>query len=151
MTKDVLITIEGLQFEDNASDEVIEVITPGTYYKKNNRHFVLYDEVSEGSNDITKNTIRFDNEFLSLTKHGFANVEMVFEKNKRNMTNYVTPYGTLLIGINASNVNIIETEDNISIDIDYSLDINYEHLAECKIKMSIKSVTEENIKNLKIS
>ena len=55
-----------------------------------------------------------------------------------NMTNYVTPYGTLMVGIDTDRIDIRESEDVINIDIDYALDINYEHLANCKIKMEIK-------------
>jgi len=139
MTKDVIVSIEGLQFGETASGEKIEVITPGSYYKKQNHHFVVYDEVVEGSDEVTKNLIKFDGSALSISKKGFTNVDMVFEKNKRNMTNYVTPYGSLLVGIDAENVDIDMKEDIISINIDYALDINYEHLADCKIKMDIKS------------
>ena len=76
---------------------------------------------------------------ISISKSGFTNVEMVFEKNKRNMTNYVTPYGSLLVGIDTDRIDIRESDDTINIDIDYALDINYEHLADCRIKMEIKN------------
>lgn len=139
MTKDVIVAIEGLQFGEVSDGEKIEIITPGSYYKKKNHHFVIYDEVQEGSDEVTKNMIKFDGSALTISKKGFTNVDMVFEKNKRNMTNYVTPYGSLLVGIDAENVDIDMGEDTISINIDYALDINYEHLANCKIKMDIKS------------
>ncbi len=32
-----------------------------------------------------------------------------------------------------------ETEDNIDIKVDYKLEVNYEHLAECSISMNIMS------------
>lgn len=151
MTKDVLISIEGLHFGQTDDTEAIEIITPGNYYKKNNKHYLLYEEVMEGANEPTKNTVRFTNDFLSITKRGFTNVDMVFEKNKRNMTNYVTPYGSLLVGIDADNIDIVEEDNNISISVDYALDINYEHLAECKIKMNIRSTTEETLQELGLS
>ena len=100
---------------------------------------VTYDEIGEGSDEITKNIVRFDGDMLTISKRGFTNVEMVFEKNKRNITNYVTPYGSLLVGIDTDRIDIRESEDVINIDIDYALDINYEHLANCKIKMEIKN------------
>ena len=37
------------------------------------------------------------------------------------------------------NIDIRESDDVINIDIDYALDINYEHLANCRIKMEIKN------------
>ena len=49
MTKDVLISISGLQFAGGENSEPVEVITSGSYYKKNGRHYILYDEVAEDS------------------------------------------------------------------------------------------------------
>ena len=138
MDKDVLVSVAGLQFGNDPAGEKIEIITPGSYYRKNNSHYVLYDEVT-GQDEITKNVVRFDGNVLTISKRGFTNVEMIFEENKRNMTNYVTPYGTLLVGIDTDKVDIRESEDSINIDIDYALDINYEHLADCKIKMEIRN------------
>ena len=138
MDKDVLVSVAGLQFGNDPAGEKIEIITPGSYYRKNNSHYVLYDEVT-GQDEITKNVVRFDGNVLTISKRGFTNVEMIFEENKRNMTNYVTPYGTLLVGIDTDKVDIRESEDSINIDIDYALDINYEHLADCRIKMEIRN------------
>ena len=64
---------------------------------------------------------------------------MMFEKNKKNMSYYNTPFGNLLVGINATDVKVNETEGNIDIKVDYKLEVNYEHLAECSISMNIMS------------
>lgn len=40
MTKDVLVSVRGTQFLDEDSD-TIEIIIPGTYYKKNDRHYEI--------------------------------------------------------------------------------------------------------------
>lgn len=139
MDKDVWVSVAGLHFSDNPEGEKIEIITPGSYYRKKGHHYVLYDEIEEGTDAVTKNTVRFDGDMLTISKRGFTNVEMIFEKNKRNLTNYVTPYGTLMVGIDTDRIDIKESEDVINIDIDYALDINYEHLANCKIQMEIKN------------
>ena len=55
------------------------------------------------------------------------------------MTNYVTPYGSMLVGVDASKVDVVETDESIQVDIVYSLDINYEHLADCTLHMDIQS------------
>ena len=44
-----------------------------------------------------------------------------------------------MIGIDTKKVHIEETEDNITVDVDYSLDVNYEFLAECHIRIDICS------------
>ena len=106
MDKDVWVSVAGLQFTGGPEGEKIEIMTPGNYYRKNNHHYVTYDEMIEGSDEVTKNIVRFDGDMLSISKSGFTNVEMVFEKNKRNMTNYVTPYGSLLVGIDTDRIDI---------------------------------------------
>ena len=88
MTKEVLLTISGLHldaFSDKTDEEnePIEVITPATYYLKNGKHYVLYEEVVEGMLGSIKNTIKItgDNK-LEMKKSGISNTNMVFEKEK---------------------------------------------------------------------
>ena len=92
MTKDVLVKISGLQFAEDQDNGPVEIITTGNYYKKNGKHYILYDEVQEGFDGVTKSVIKVN-----------------------------------------------ETEDNIDIKVDYKLEVNYEHLAECSISMNIMS------------
>ncbi|MBR6452572.1 MAG: DUF1934 domain-containing protein [Lachnospiraceae bacterium] len=142
MTKDVLISVSGMQFGPETNGEQIEVITKGNYYKKKDKHYLLYDEVMEGMDGVTKNLIRFDSKVFQLTKSGVTNVNMLFEENKRNITNYITPFGSITIGVDAHNIDVEETKDQIRIKIDYALDVNYEHLANCEIRMDISSKSE---------
>ena len=74
---------------------------------------------------------------LELTKRGFVNVHMLFEENKKSLTNYATPFGDVLIGIDAKKITLTEEEHKICIDIDYALEANYEFLADCKINVEI--------------
>ena len=70
-------------------------------------------------------------------KSGLTTSHMVFEKNKKNLTYYKTPYGQMLIGVNTKNMEISVEDDKIGVLVDYELDVNHEPLADCKIKMSI--------------
>ena len=139
MTKEVLVTISGLQFSPETESESVELITSGSYYKKNGKHYIIYDEVNEGFSETTRNIIKLNDDFMDITRRGVSNVHMMFEKNKKNMSYYNTPFGNLLVGINATDVKVNETEDNIDIKVDYKLEVNYEHLAECSISMNIMS------------
>ena len=47
MTKEVLVTVSGLQSMGGESDQ-IQVITAGNYYRKNGKHYIVYDEMIEG-------------------------------------------------------------------------------------------------------
>jgi uncharacterized beta-barrel protein YwiB (DUF1934 family) len=139
MTKEVIVSISGLQFAEDGTNEPVEVITAGDYYNKNGKHYIVYDEVMEGFEGTTKNRIKLDKNLLDITKKGIANVHMLFEKDKKNLTYYSTPFGNLLIGIDAKQIEIKEEEHDIDVLVDYALEVNYEHLADCKIHMNIKS------------
>ena len=139
MKKDVLITISGIQSDKNRESDKIELVTSGSYYKKNNKHYLLYDEIFGEQEEVTKNIARFDSDEFHITKSGFTNVDMSFEQNKRNMTNYITPYGSMLLGVDASRVDVVENDESIQVDIAYSLDVNYEHIADCTLHMDIQS------------
>ncbi len=139
MTKEVIVSISGLQFSEDGANEPVEIITAGDYYKKNGRHYVIFDEVMEGFAGTTKNRIKLHEDLLDITKKGVSNVHMLFEKNKKNLTYYHTPFGSILVGIDAKKIEITEEENQIDVAVDYALDVNYEHLADCQIRMNIRS------------
>lgn len=146
MTKDVLVKISGLQFAGEEDNDSIEVITAGTYYEKNNKHYVLYDEVMEGSTEITKNVIKIGTDSMEVTRKGPASVHMVFEKDKKNVSYYRTPFGNLLIGIDAKSIQVDESDLDINVKVNYGLEINYEHVAECHITVDVKSKEAKDFK-----
>lgn len=140
MTHEVLLTLQGLQFDQREEDaDKIETVTVGDYYKKNGKHYVIYDEITEGFEQPTKNRLKFGGNMLELSRHGLINMHMVFQENKKNLTNYNTPFGQILIGIDTRKIRITEREDNIVVDVDYSLDVNYEFLSDCHIRIDILS------------
>ena len=48
MTKDVMISIRGIQFDNGQDGEKIESIQRGEYYFKNNTHYIMFEEIIEG-------------------------------------------------------------------------------------------------------
>ena len=55
MTKDVLITIKGLQSLGEAADtEEVELVAKGDYYFKNGHHYIFFEERVEGFAEPTK-------------------------------------------------------------------------------------------------
>jgi len=143
MTKDVIVSISGLQIdalEEESADEPIEVITPANYYRRNGKHYILFEEITEGVQGITKNKIKISgNDLIEIRKSGVINAEMVFQKNKQNLTYYRTPYGQLLLGVHTTHMQVEETESNIRVKIGYELDINHKPLAECNISINVQS------------
>ena len=143
MTKEVLVSISGLQMAPDEQTDSVEVIAPGEYYYRNNKHFVIYDEVAEGESEATKNIIKFNDDMMEVTRKGPANVHLLFEKNKKNVTYYYTSFGSLNVGIEARSIEVTEEENEIKVNVKYALEVNYEHVAECDIVLTVKSKDSE--------
>lgn len=149
MTKDVLVGISGLQMAvntmENMDDEPIEIFSAGTYYFKDGKHYIFMEEVAEGIPGVTKTQIRIQGkESLEVIKKGVTNMHLVFEKNKNNRCVYQTPFGRLNLGICTSKLVVDEAEDNISIQVEYAMDVDCEKLADCTILINVKSREAED-------
>lgn len=139
MTKDVIITICGLQNGPETDGEPIEMITTGEYFYKNGNHYVLYEEVMEGETATTKNRIKVSPGKVELKKSGAVSVHMLFEEEKKNVTHYYTPYGCLDMGIDTKKVLIDEEENLLKVSVDYALELNQQFAADCDIKITVRS------------
>ena len=139
MTNEVLLTIAGLQLLEGEEGVPVEVVTAGSYYHRNGKHYILYDEVVEGCSGHIHNTVKIGEESLEVIKRGISNVHMVFEKNKKNVSCYATPFGNLTVGIMAHRIRIEERDTDIDVEVGYSLDVNDEYLADCSIQLNVKS------------
>ncbi len=140
MTKDVMITIRGVHTLDHEDNDV-EMIVRGDYYQKNGKHYILYEEILEGAEERVKNVIKISPSSMDIIKKGVTNSRMLFEKNKKNLSCYSTPVGNLVIGIQANHFYVEEQENSIKVNVDYSLDINYEHMSDCRICVDVQSCT----------
>lgn len=144
MTRDVLISISGMQMAEDDSN-TMEMITAGDYFLKNGSHYILYDEIQEGVEGVTKNTIKIRPQGLDIIKRGSSRAHMTFEKDKKNMSCYATPIGELMIGISTNDIQIQEEEDRLRVLVAYSLDINYQHVSECNIVLEVHSKANADI------
>ena len=140
MNKDVLIHVRGLQMmETDDAQEPIEIVVPGQYYFRNGSHYLRYEEMLDDTAETTVNYIKMSPNGVEVRKQGQVNVHMVFEEGKKNKTFYNTPYGTLQMGISATGLELKESEDGIQMKVDYALDMNEEHVADCYLTVQAQS------------
>ena len=137
MTKEIILSIKGLQTGVDEDAQGTEVIALADYYKKNDSHYVIYEELTEGFSETTRSRIKFNDSCMEVSKKGLINVHMIFDKNKKNMTSYVTPYGNIFIGIDTASILVKEEENRIKVEVYYALEANYQHLANCRIEMQL--------------
>lgn len=139
MEKEVLIHVRGLQLIDGGADqEPIEVVVPGLYYFRNGSHFLRYEEMQEEFDEPTTNLIKMTPGGVEVHKQGLVNVHMTFVPGKKNIAIYKTPLGTVEMGIEATDLMLHEEEEEIRVNIEYALDMNEEHVADCALTIQIQ-------------
>lgn len=69
MTKDVLVTVKGLQsMEDGSPPEEVEMVAKGEYYYKNGHHYIFYNETIEGFTEQNRNSIKISENSVGVKK-----------------------------------------------------------------------------------
>lgn len=137
MTKDIRVSVTGVQFEIEP-EEPVELITFGDYYNKNGKHYILYDEIDMEEGENIKNRIKIGDGKIEVVKSGTTNGQLIFEQGKNHMTYYDTAMGSLLMGVNTNSIRMIEEEDHIQAKVRYSLEMNYSHISECEITIDVR-------------
>lgn len=138
MTKDVLVYVSGVHTEEEQNEPIV-LVTAGTYYYKNKKHFIFYEEIDEDGT-VSKNTIKVASNMVDLIRKGVTSSHMIFEVGKENLTYYDTPYGSMLMGITTSNCSFKEINDRrMELNIDYALSIDGKHMSDCNIEIKIKA------------
>ncbi len=137
MTRDVLITISGMQFD--IEEKPIELVTVGTYYRKNGKHYVLYEEQTEDNGQVTKNIVKFYDGHFEMTKKGGNNSFLLFNREKKTSTIYQTVAGPIQIDAVTRDLSIEETEDELLVNVKYALDINYNFISECEVNFKVQA------------
>ena len=139
MTKDVIVSIKGLQSLGSEDNDAVELISVGTYNEEEKT--ICYEEVDEENQEITNVKVLFSKEQVEIMKSGANQVHMVFHENQKTTSCYQTPFGELMMGIDTTKIKCMEHEEAMMILLEYGLDINYNHVADCNI--TIKVMTKE--------
>ena len=137
MTKDVLVTVRGLQMTPDG-DDTIEVTTTGKYYEKDGKRYLFYDEIGDDTNLIVKNSIQITEEHVSVSKKGVINAQMNFEKENKLVSVYETHYGQMEMGIYTTGICLDEQDDFLELKLEYLLEINNQHVSDSEILLQIR-------------
>ncbi len=138
MTKEISIKISGSQAL-GGDVATVETEACGEYYKKNGKHYIVFDQAAEGASGTVKNLIRLEEERMEITKRGAVAVRMVFEREKCFQSIYQTPYGGFPIEIETKEFAVRETETRIGVMADYVLRADRKHLADCRIRLEVRA------------
>lgn len=160
MTRDVIVRISGdhmvaqpddmeetVSLSASQTDEMdqLGLMTRASYYEKNGKHYILYDEFVGPHDQVIKNKIKLGADgTMEIFKSGLTQTHMVFEKGKKNMTLYRTPFGDMVLGVDTRQLDIHHEDDVIETFVEYDLEVNEQPTSVCTIRVKIESAQPES-------
>lgn len=140
MNKEVLVSIKGLQYTGTEEDDNrVETLTRGSFYKRGGKNFVTFEEAFDEDQTV-KSFVKFDADSFEITRKGPYNVRLSFENGKKYYTDYHTPYGEFLLGIDTRRIEVVEQDGEMAVVIEYDMEFNSESLGRCTIDMKLTEV-----------
>ena len=141
MTEDILISVRGLHTLDTEQEEEqtdeLEMTMPGKYYFRNGKHYVLFEKTDEESQSVVKNRFKLAPDRLEISKKGATNTTMTFQRGEKSSSWYGTPVGDVQLGIEVTEMELTEGEDEIEMNVAYALEMNSEHVSDARIRLRI--------------
>ncbi len=140
MTRDVRITIRGIQRDAAGGEDRTEISIPGEYFFRNGSHYLFYEETAEDTGERTRNSLKLKGNVLELNRKGAVNSRMIFEAGKRHVMDYATPFGLLRMETAASGILCGEEEGRLQIRAEYELWADGARVSSCRLTIEAEAL-----------
>lgn len=144
MNEERLLKIIDISSDGETTDKV-EMDSTCVYYGTPDNYTVEFDEIF--AEDMKSHTVlRVKNgNSAHLLRRGSINTELIIEKGIRHNCAYATPYGELMVGITAQDIESKAEADSLKLQMNYTIDF-YGEVNQTK-QMSVivgKVINERN-------
>ena len=127
--KDVIISIRGTQRsyrpgEEEEKPESVELVTDGRYEYGMDASWFTYLESEITGMEGTVTTFRVEPGLVTLTREGSVNSQLLFQKGRKHVFLYDTPFGAMTMGVDTQQLRTETGEHGGRLDIVYSVDVD---------------------------
>ena len=146
--KDVVISIRGTQRsfqpgEEAQGPESVELVTDGHYEYGRDASWFTYQESEITGMEGTVTTFRVEDGLVTLTREGAVNSQMLFQKGRKHVFLYDTPFGAMTMGVDTQQLRTETDEHGGQLDIVYSVDVDNVLLGKNTFRIDWKEVGEK--------
>lgn len=138
MDKSVIISVKGMQSSEYRDMNIMELVTEGRLYKKDNIYYVTYDESEVTGMSGTTTTLMVADEIVTLVRVGSVNTHFVFQRGQKHVSYYDTEHGAFTVGVLASEVDVKMNDSGGEIRIGYQIEIDNNSTGENDFFMSVR-------------
>ena len=142
METNALITLSGSQQVDGETD-TYELTTVGKYIKRDGKYYVTYEGTELTGYEGTTTTLKIKDDCVSMIRFGKSNSQMVFEKEKKYIGHYDTPFGALNVGVTTNRMKVDIDDDGGEIDLDYMVELNNSMPVHNGLHLTIRKVENQ--------
>jgi uncharacterized beta-barrel protein YwiB (DUF1934 family) len=139
MEPNVLLTIEGQQWNGDDKPQAVRLTTEGRLYRKDPAWYIVYDESTATGLEGTQTTMQVaDDGSVSLIRTGSHGMNLRFSPGNRHITRMETPYGDLDVEVYTSLVKTRINRKGGYIHLGYTIDFNNREHMNTRLDVEIK-------------
>lgn len=142
MKKDVIISIRGLQQNEEGDADPITLVTAGRYYRRNGSYYISYEETELTGMAGTRTTLRVSPDCVRVIRTGEYPSNLVFEQGKRHLSLYHTDYGDLSVVVSTQCIQSTLNDDGGALDVKYAIEVGSSPLGINHLSLNIKNAKE---------
>lgn len=138
MKKDVLIKVKSRHILEEDRQDAVELTTTGSFYKKNEAYYIVYEESEMTGMEGTTTTLKVEPEKITLIRMGNINTRQVFIKGKRHTSNYHTLYGNLIMTVIPRKIDADIAPHGGKVNLTYDLEVNGRRISKNFLHISVE-------------
>lgn len=139
MKENVLIHIEGTIVTDD-DKEIVDLTTTGSFYKKNDKYYICYDESGATGFEGSSTTVKVWDKGASITRYGKYRSCLIIEEGATNICNYDTPAGSIILDINGIEITSALHPNGGSLNLAYSLNGSGMLISDNTININVREM-----------
>lgn len=121
--RDVLISIRGIQQDDEGQDQTIELTTAGTLWRDGETVCISYVETEMTGLEGVKTTFRIEEEKIVMVREGELQSTMTFVEGDRSESLYDLGFAAFLLRVTAKRVRVRTGDGEGRLELRYSVEM----------------------------
>ena len=137
MKENAVIKISGLQEVEGTKDNV-ELLAAGKHYIRNNKHYILYENIEDDSEEKTSNIIKFNDEMVEIIRRGAIEGRLLLEQNAMRQSVYSTPMGDMVVEVLTEKVDVEEQiRGDVNLKVKYQIHIDGNKISDNELEINV--------------
>ena len=124
--KPVLVSVKSIQRDQAGEDTIVELVSSGKYYEKNDVKYIVYNESEVTGMDGVRTTIKLYPKSVVLLRSGAARMRHQYVLGDMQEAIYETPMGDIQFAVKTHELEIAITNGEGDVRLGYDISIGGE-------------------------